>query len=84
MDRIQQANKENINDISQASIAKSMPQINNMEELYEALQRHGYIMPKFTCQLVNKAYLQNVLRKIFWVPNQIEARIRNCPKYPTA
>jgi hypothetical protein len=49
MDRIQQANKENINDISQASIAKSMPQINNMEELYEALQRHGYIMPKFTC-----------------------------------
>jgi hypothetical protein len=49
MDRIQQANKENIYDISQASIAKSMPQINNMEELYEALQRHGYIMPKFTC-----------------------------------
>ena len=48
MDRIQQANKENINDISQASIAKSMPQINNME-LYEALQCHGYIMPKFTC-----------------------------------
>ena len=84
MDRIQQANKENINDISQASIAKSMPQINNMEELYEALQRHGYIMPKFTCQLVNKAYLQNVLRKKFWVPHQVDVRIRNCPKPPTS
>ena len=61
-----------------------MPLINNMEELYEALQRHGYVLPKFTCQLVNKAYLQGVLRKKYWVPHQVDARIRNCPKPPTA
>jgi hypothetical protein len=33
---------------------------------------------------VNKAYLQNVLRKKFWVPHQVDARIRNCPKPPTS
>ena len=41
--------KENIGDISQNSITRSMPQINNMEELYEALQRHGYVLPKLSC-----------------------------------
>ena len=81
-----QANKENIHDISQSSssLAKSATAISNMEELYEALQRYGYVMPKFTCQLVNKAYLQNVLRKKFWVPNQVDVRFRNCPKPPTS
>jgi len=33
---------------------------------------------------VNKAYLQNVLRKKFWVPHQNDVRIRNCPKPPPA
>jgi hypothetical protein len=61
-----------------------VPQIHNMEELYEALQRYGYVMPKFTCQLVNKAYLHYVLRKKFWVPNQVDVRFRNCPKPPTS
>jgi hypothetical protein len=36
-----------------------------MEELFEALQRHGYVMLKLTCQLVNKAYFRGVLRKKF-------------------
>ena len=49
VERSQQENKENIVDASQASLAKSVPLIHNMEELYEALQRHGYVMPKFTC-----------------------------------
>ena len=84
VDRSQQDNKENIGDVSQASLAKSVPLIHNMEELYEALQRHGYVMPKLTCQLVNKAYLQGVLRKKFWVPHQNDVRIRNCPKPPPA
>ena len=81
-----QANKENIHDISQSSssLAKSAPAISNMEELYEALQRCGYVLPKLSCQLVNKAYLQGVMRKKFWVPHQNDTRIRNCPKPPTA
>ena len=84
VERYQQENKENIVDVSQASLAKSVPLIHNMEELYEALQRCGYVLPKLSCQLVNKAYLQGVMRKKFWVPHQNDTRIRNCPKPPTA
>ena len=84
VERYQQENKENIVDVSQASLAKSVPLIHNMEELYEALQRCGYVLPKLSCQLVNKAYLQGVMRKKFWVPHQNDVRIRNCPKPPAA
>ena len=51
-------------------------------DLYEAVLRNGYHLPRPKCSLVTENYLIGVMDATFWCPKAESIRLRPCPRPP--
>ncbi len=56
--------------------------IQNRRDLYEAVLRNDWYLPKFKTSMVTESYLRNVLTGKTFCPKYSEIKLRPCPRPP--
>lgn len=54
--------------------------VKSKADLYEALVRNGYFLPKYKSSMISEHYLVNVMDKTYWCPLAESIRVRMCPR----
>jgi hypothetical protein len=56
--------------------------IRDVHDLYEAVLRNGYFLPKLKSSAVNEPMLFNVLQGHYWCPQYADIKLKACVKPP--
>ena len=56
--------------------------IQNRRDLYEALQRNGYYLPKLKTTMITEDYMRNVISGKTFCPKYDEIKMLPCPRPP--
>jgi len=57
--------------------------IQNRRDLYEAVQRNDYYLPKYKCGMITEAYLIGVLKGTLFCPKVTEVKMKQCVRPPS-
>ena len=68
--------------MEQLSAKQFAQKVKSKADLYEALVRNGYYLPKRKSSMISEHYLVNVMDKTYWCPLAEDVRIRMCPRQP--
>ena len=68
--------------MEQLSVKAFAQKVRSKADLYEALVRNGYYLPKLKSSMVSEHYLVNVMDKTYWCPRAEDIRVRMCPRQP--
>lgn len=56
--------------------------VKDKKDLYEAVLRNGFHLPKFKCTMVTESFLINVMEGATYCPKLEDIRLRACPRPP--
>ena len=56
--------------------------VQNRRDLYEALLRNGYYLPKFKTTMITEEYMRNVITGKAFCPKYSDIKMLPCPRPP--
>ena len=67
----------------QLSVNEFSKVVQNRRDLYEALIRNGFYLPKYKTTMITEDYMRNVMHGKAYCPKYAEIKMMPCPRPPT-